>query len=85
MSFGLSPYEVTERRQVYWEILTYDRLQALCFGRPCAFQNRASDTQYPTDIDWIPDEDGCEFFCRNLADHSPSCKVQAHEHDGACH
>lgn len=57
-SFGLSPYEIEERRQVYWEILTYDRLQAMCFGRPGALINRSCDTKLPSDPHWIPDEDG---------------------------
>lgn len=43
---------------MYWEILTYDRLQALCFGRPCAFQNRSSDTKFPVENEWIEDKDG---------------------------
>lgn len=56
--FGLSPSEVQERRMLYWEVLTYDRLQALCFGRPCAMSNRASDTLLPDDEMMAGDEDG---------------------------
>lgn len=43
---------------MYWEILTYDRLQSMCFGRPCALSNRTSDTQYPDDPTLISDVDG---------------------------
>nr|XP_019008279.1 transcriptional regulatory protein [Kwoniella pini CBS 10737]OCF47060.1 transcriptional regulatory protein [Kwoniella pini CBS 10737] len=57
-SFGLSPYEVEERRQVWWELVTYDRLQALCFGRPCATSNKWSDTKIPEGSDSMGDEDG---------------------------
>ncbi|WVW78218.1 hypothetical protein I302_100169 [Kwoniella bestiolae CBS 10118] len=56
--FGLSPYEIEERRQVWWEVVTYDRLQALCFGRPCATSDRWSDTKIPQATDLIGDEDG---------------------------
>ncbi|CAK9785666.1 hypothetical protein CC85DRAFT_288374 [Cutaneotrichosporon oleaginosum] len=58
LMFGLSPYEVQERRMLYWEVLTYDRLQALCFGRPCAMSNRSSDTLLPDDEALAGDEDG---------------------------
>lgn len=43
---------------LYWEILTYDRLQSMCFGRPSAFSNRASDTLFPDDEMLIDDADG---------------------------
>ncbi|WVQ98275.1 hypothetical protein IAU59_005398 [Kwoniella sp. CBS 9459] len=56
--YGLSRYEIEERRQVWWELVTYDRLQALCFGRPCATNDRWSDTRPPEAIDLIGDEDG---------------------------
>nr|XP_019004911.1 transcriptional regulatory protein [Kwoniella mangroviensis CBS 8507]OCF68372.1 transcriptional regulatory protein [Kwoniella mangroviensis CBS 8507] len=56
--FGLSPYEIEERRQVWWEVVSYDRLQALCFGRPCATSNKWSDTKIPEATDLIGDEDG---------------------------
>lgn len=58
LMFGLSSYEVQERRMLYWEVLTYDRLQALCFGRPCAMSNRASDTLLPDDEMLAGDDDG---------------------------
>ena len=44
---GLSEHETEERRQVWWELVTYDRLQAMCFARPYATSNRASDTKLP--------------------------------------
>ncbi|KAL1413451.1 hypothetical protein Q8F55_001218 [Vanrija albida] len=56
--FGLSPYEVDERRQVFWEIVTYDRLQSMCFGRPTAIANRTSDTKFPEEGANFKDEDG---------------------------
>ncbi|WVF69574.1 hypothetical protein IAT40_004352 [Kwoniella sp. CBS 6097] len=56
--YGLSRYEIEERRQVWWELVTYDRLQALCFGRPCATNDRWSDTKPPEAVDLIGDEDG---------------------------
>ncbi|WWC86691.1 uncharacterized protein L201_001568 [Kwoniella dendrophila CBS 6074] len=56
--FGLLPYEIEERRQVWWEIVTYDRLQALCFGRPCATSNKWSDTKIPEITEFIGDETG---------------------------
>ncbi|WVR09794.1 hypothetical protein IAU60_006870 [Kwoniella sp. DSM 27419] len=56
--YGLSRYEIEERRQVWWELVTYDRLQALCFGRPCATSDRWSDTKVPEAADLIGDEDG---------------------------
>ncbi|OCF33828.1 transcriptional regulatory protein [Kwoniella heveanensis BCC8398] len=56
--YGLSRYEIEERRQVWWELVTYDRLQALCFGRPCATSDRWSDTKPPEAVDLIGDEDG---------------------------
>ncbi|BEI81882.1 hypothetical protein CcaverHIS002_0210420 [Cutaneotrichosporon cavernicola] len=62
LMFGLSSYEVQERRMLYWEVLTYDRLQALCFGRPCAMSNRASDTLLPDDELLAGDDD---FFHRS--------------------
>nr|XP_018265258.1 transcriptional regulatory protein [Kwoniella dejecticola CBS 10117]OBR87416.1 transcriptional regulatory protein [Kwoniella dejecticola CBS 10117] len=57
-SFGLSSYEVEERRQVWWELVTYDRLQALCFGRPCATSNKWADAKMPEASDLIGDDDG---------------------------
>lgn len=45
--FDLSDYEVQYRRQVWWELITYDRLQALCFGRPCSTRNQQTDTEFP--------------------------------------
>lgn len=44
---GLSPYEIEERRKVFWEMLTLDRLQAMCFARPSALPNRSIDTLFP--------------------------------------
>lgn len=65
----MSDYEIQERRQVYWEILTYDRLQSMCFGRPCALSNRNSDTAYPDDPTLISDVDGCKCaFSGQFAD-----------------
>lgn len=45
---GLSEFEVEERRQVFWELMTMDRLQAMCFARPCALPHRSYDTDFPT-------------------------------------
>ncbi|WRT64573.1 uncharacterized protein IL334_001505 [Kwoniella shivajii] len=56
--FGLSPYEIEERRQVWWEVVTYDRLQALCFGRPCATSDKYADTKIPENTELIGDESG---------------------------
>ncbi|WVQ79861.1 hypothetical protein IAT38_001961 [Cryptococcus sp. DSM 104549] len=56
--FGLSEYEIEERRQVWWEVVTYDRLQALCFGRPCSTSYKWSDTKMPEVSELIGDEDG---------------------------
>ncbi|OWZ64278.1 hypothetical protein AYX15_03919 [Cryptococcus neoformans] len=56
--YGLSQYEVEERRQVWWEIVSYDRLQALCFGRPCSTSYRWSDTKIPEVPELIGDETG---------------------------
>lgn len=59
---GLSPYEIEERRKVFWEITTLDRLQAMCFARPSALSNRSFDTKFPGSADTtpehcLPDED----------------------------
>ncbi|WVN87270.1 uncharacterized protein L203_102447 [Cryptococcus depauperatus CBS 7841] len=54
--YGLSQYEIEERRIVWWEIVTYDRLQALCFGRPCSTSFRWSDTKIPEVPELINDE-----------------------------
>jgi len=59
---GLSPYEVEERRKVFWEMMTLDRLQSMCFARPCALPNRSFDTEFPGSSDTsvehsLPDDD----------------------------
>ncbi|ORY28500.1 fungal-specific transcription factor domain-domain-containing protein [Naematelia encephala] len=46
-AFGLTGYQVEERRQVYWELLSHDRLQALSFGRPVGTSNKHCDTKFP--------------------------------------
>ncbi|KAK8847607.1 hypothetical protein IAR55_005466 [Kwoniella newhampshirensis] len=64
--FGLSQYEIEERRVVWWELVTYDRLQALCFGRPCSTSYKWSDTQMPEVPELIGDEDGFHLAKYNL-------------------
>jgi hypothetical protein len=59
---GLSPYEVEERRKVFWEMMTLDRLQSMCFARPCSLPSRSFDTRFPGSEDTssehsLPDED----------------------------
>jgi hypothetical protein len=58
---GLSPYETEERRKVFWEMMTLDRLQAMCFARPCALSNRSIDTKFPGENalaeESLPDQD----------------------------
>ncbi|KAJ9102363.1 hypothetical protein QFC21_002763 [Naganishia friedmannii] len=59
---GLSPYETEERRKVFWEMMTLDRLQAMCFARPCALSNRSVDTKFPGEDaligeEGLPDQD----------------------------
>lgn len=59
---GLSPYEVEERRKVFHEFMALDRLQSMCFARPCALPNRAFDTGFPGAADTssdhrLPDDD----------------------------
>lgn len=60
---GLSPFEIEERRKVFWEMTTLDRLQAMCFARPCSLSNRSIDSLFPgegvEDEDHkLPDPDG---------------------------
>ncbi|WWD21698.1 hypothetical protein CI109_106184 [Kwoniella shandongensis] len=59
--FGLSQYEIEERRVVWWELVTYDRLQALCFGRPCSTSYKWSDTKMPEVPELVGDEDGFHY------------------------
>jgi hypothetical protein len=59
---GLSPYEVEERRKVFFEHLALSRLQSMCFARPCALPNRSFDTGFPGSDDTsaehrLPDDD----------------------------
>ncbi|ODN79453.1 hypothetical protein L202_03431 [Cryptococcus amylolentus CBS 6039] len=55
---GLSQYEIEERRQTWWEVVTYDRLQAICFARPCSTSFKWSDTKLPETPELIGDEAG---------------------------
>ncbi|WVQ91888.1 hypothetical protein IAS59_005693 [Cryptococcus gattii] len=67
--YGLSQYEVEERRQVWWEVVSYDRLQALCFGRPCSTSYKWSDTKIPEVLELIGDETGfhrAKYMLMNL-------------------
>ncbi|WOO81902.1 putative transcriptional regulatory protein [Vanrija pseudolonga] len=57
-AFGLSPAEVDERRVLFWELMEYDRTQALSFGRPCGLSNRHADTRFLERSDSLPDESG---------------------------
>ncbi|ORX34053.1 fungal-specific transcription factor domain-domain-containing protein [Kockovaella imperatae] len=54
--FGLSPKETAERRRVWWELMMQDRLQALCFGRPCTSSNKSCDTMFPSSHDHLTTE-----------------------------
>lgn len=56
--FGLSEAEVGDKRQVWWELVGFDRLQALCLGRPCATRNIATDTALPATSCYYADHDG---------------------------
>ncbi|KAL1412387.1 hypothetical protein Q8F55_000132 [Vanrija albida] len=57
-AFGLSPEQVDERRVLFWELMEYDRTQALSFGRPCGLSNRHADTRFLERGDALPDESG---------------------------
>ena len=66
-----------ERRQVWWELVVYDRLQSLCFGRPCATSNRHSDTEFPDPTQGFShDADGCE--CCVIARYQSCSLMQDH-------
>ncbi|ODO07401.1 hypothetical protein L198_00980 [Cryptococcus wingfieldii CBS 7118] len=56
--FGLSQYEVEERRVAWWDIVSIDKYQSLCFGRPSSTSGRWSDTKLPEVLELIEDETG---------------------------
>ncbi|WVQ71091.1 hypothetical protein IAR50_000616 [Cryptococcus sp. DSM 104548] len=56
--FGLSQYEIEERRVAWWDIVSIDKYQSLCFGRPSSTSGRWSDTKLPEVLELIEDETG---------------------------
>ncbi len=71
---GLTPYEIEERRKVFWEMVMIDRLQAMSFARPCSISNRELDSKYPgADLpqSLLPDADGyhsCKYRLVHIMD-----------------
>jgi hypothetical protein len=71
---GLTPYEIEERRKVFWEMVMLDRLQSMSFARPCSISNRDLDTKFPgSDLptSLLPDEDGyhnCKYRLVQIMD-----------------
>ncbi|KAI9636195.1 fungal-specific transcription factor domain-containing protein, partial [Dioszegia hungarica] len=46
--FGLSVEETEERRLIWWELITSDRLLATAFARPAGIASRTTDTKMPS-------------------------------------
>lgn len=54
---------------MFWELMEYDRVQAMTFGRPCGLSNRHMDTKMPLN-------DGRLFFDESGYHHAKHCVVQ---------
>jgi hypothetical protein len=53
--FGLTDLAVEQRRRLFWESQTFDRLHSLSLGRPYAIADSQIDTQFPHALDELED------------------------------
>ncbi|ESK93170.1 hypothetical protein Moror_1106 [Moniliophthora roreri MCA 2997] len=66
--WGLPPKELEERRRVFWETYTFDRLQSFTLGRPYALIDAHSDCEMPSssDVPLPSDTDGSNKFSHTI-------------------
>ena len=56
----VDPVETQKRRELFWELFTYDSWQCYTFGRPPSFFTPHFDSKMPF-LDDASDEYSCEF------------------------
>ncbi|KAG2011562.1 hypothetical protein CC2G_011664 [Coprinopsis cinerea AmutBmut pab1-1] len=53
-SWNLPPDEVQRRRQIFWELFTWDAWTGVVNGRPAALAVQHTDCQFPDDLEAVP-------------------------------
>jgi len=63
----LNPAEQQARRNIFWDVVTFEYWCALSFGRPSSWSPSQVDAKLPEDVDRIMTEDGVGQMSCELA------------------
>lgn len=62
----VDPQETQQRRELFWELFTYDSWQCLTFGRPPSFALPHIDCKMPF-LNDTSEENSCECLSHDIA------------------